>query len=434
MLIRHFMGTSRRELLKAVAAFAAGAVVGSGATYVALQSIKTAVEKTATTTTAEAPKTAAGLPKMKVHFIYVGPIGDYGWTHAHEVGRRYLESMLCPDPGKWCIVETSYTENVPEDQAYTYIKRAVSEGAHLVFTTSYGFMDGTKKAAAENPDRFFAHCSGYFKDVDEWRRLANFAEYFIDLYEAYYLNGVVAGRITKTNKLGYVAAFLIPEVIRHMNAFLIGAREANPKVTMDVIQLGAWYNPEGARKAATTLVETSGADVLAFTEDSPTVLQTAEDYQKRGRTVWSFSHYSDMSQYGPKAHLTGQVVNWGPLYVEMTIRAYLAWVSGMKSIWSEWPPERPRDYWWSMKNAYAYYDHGKNPADVILPLNPAVPAEVKNYVEQLRREIIEGVWDPFTGPVRDMKGVVRVPERRRLSKDELYNMDWFVEGYGQLPS
>jgi nucleoside-binding protein len=433
MLIRRFMGTSRRELLKAVAAFAAGAVVGSGATYVALQSIKTAVEKTATTTTAEAPKTAAGLPKMKVHFIYVGPIGDYGWTHAHEVGRRYLKSMLCPDPGKWCIVETSYTENVPEDQAYTYIKRAVSEGAHLVFTASYGFMDATKKAAAENPDRFFAHCSGYFKDVDEWQRLANFAEYFIDLYEAYYLNGVVAGRITKTNKLGYVAAFLIPEVIRHMNAFLI-APGGEPQGHHGRHPARRLVRPRGGAESRHHPDRDSGADVLAFTEDSPTVLQTAEDYQKRGRTVWSFSHYSDMSQYGPKAHLTGQVVNWGPLYVEMTIRAYLAWVSGVKSIWSEWPPERPRDYWWSMKNAYAYYDHRKNPADVILPLNPAVPAEVKDYVEQLRREIIEGVWDPFTGPVRDMKGVVRVPERRRLSKDELYNMDWFVEGYGQLPS
>ena len=139
-----------------------------------------------------------------------------------------------------------------------------------------------------------------------------------------------------------------------MNAFLIGAREVNPKVTMDVVQLGAWYNPEGARKAATALVEASGADVLAFTEDSPTVLQTAEDYQRRGQAVWSFSHYSDMSQFGPRAHLTGQVVNWGPLYVEMVIRAYLAWVSGEVSIWSEWPPERPRDYWWSMKNAYVY--------------------------------------------------------------------------------
>ena len=110
-----------------------------------------------------------------------------------------LKSVLCPDPEKkkWCIVETSYTDNVPEDQAYTYIKRAISEGAHMAFTTSYGFMDATKQAAKENPDRFFAHCSGYFKDVDEWQSLPNFAEYFIDPYEAYYLNGLVAGKMTK---------------------------------------------------------------------------------------------------------------------------------------------------------------------------------------------------------------------------------------------
>ncbi|ABL88151.1 nucleoside-binding protein [Pyrobaculum islandicum DSM 4184] len=432
------MATNRRDWLKIVASFVVGAVLGSGGTYLALQSIKSTVERSTasatTTNVREAARTTTGLPKMKIHFIYVGPIGDYGWTYAHEMGRRYLEKKLCPNPNKLCIVETAYTENVPEDQAYVYIKRAVSDGAHMVFTTSYGFMDATKKAAREYPDRFFAHCSGFFKDQDEWAALPNFAEYFIDLYEAYYLNGIVAGKMTKTNKLGYVAAFLIPEVIRHMNAFLIGAREVNPKVTMDVIQLGSWYNPQGAKKAAITLVESNGADVLAFTEDSPTVLQTAEDYQKQGRTVWSFSHYSDMSQYGPKAHLTGQIVNWGPLYVEMAIRAYLAWVSGEMSIWSEWPPERPRDYWWSMKNSYTYYDYRRNPADIILPLNSAVPDDVKTYVEQKRKEIIEGVWDPFTGPVRDIKGVVRVPDRKRLSKDELYNMDWFVEGYGQLPT
>ncbi|ACB40241.1 BMP family ABC transporter substrate-binding protein [Pyrobaculum neutrophilum] len=431
------MSASRREWLKAVAAFAAGAIVGSGASYLALQSVKTAVEKTATTRPAEAttaPSTAAGLPKMKIHFIYVGPIGDYGWTHAHDVGRKYLESALCPDPKKWCIVETSYTEKVPEGEAYDYIKRAVADGANMVITTSYGYMDATKKAARDYPDRFFAHCSGEFKSQDERASLPNFAEYFIDLYEAYYLNGIVAGRMTKTNKLGYVAAFLIPEVIRHMNAFLLGAREVNPKVTMDVVQLGEWYSPERAKKAAVALVESNGADVLAFTEDSPTVLQTAEEYQRRGKAVWSFSHYSDMSNYGPKAHLTGQVVNWGPMYVEMAIRAYLAWVSGETALWSEWPPERPRDYWWSMKNSYRYYDYKKNPTDIILPLNPAVPEEVKAYVEKRRAEVIEGVWDPFTGPIKDMKGVLRVADRMRLSKDDLYNMDWFVEGYGQLPT
>ena len=428
------MSASRREWLKAVASFAVGAIVGSGATYAALQSIGRAVEKVATTSpTATVAPSQAGLPKMKAYFIYVGPVGDYGWTYAHDRGRRFAERALCPSE-RWCIVETKYVESVPEDQAYTYVKRAVQEGAHIVFTTSYGFMDGTKQAAKEFSDRFFAHCSGYFASPEEWAQLKNFAEYFIDLYEAYYLNGIVAGKMTKTNKLGYVAAFpKLPEIIRHMNAFLIGAREVNPKVEMDVVELGAWYAPDKARSAAVNLVE-AGADVLAFTEDSPTVLQVADEYQQRGKAVWSFSHYSDMSKYGPRAHLTGQVVNWGPLYVEMLIRAYLAWVSGDITLWSEWPPERPRDYWWSMKNAYAGYGHDKNPADIILPLNSAVPEEVRRYVDQRRREIIEGVWDPFTGPIRDREGRLKVPERRRLSKDELYNMDWYVEGYGKLPA
>ncbi|MEM5826515.1 MAG: BMP family ABC transporter substrate-binding protein [Pyrobaculum sp.] len=423
---------TRRDWLKTVASFAIGAAVGAGATYTALQSIKSVVDKT-TTPPMETPRTEAGLPKIKVHFIYVGPVGDYGWTYAHDQGRRYLEKTLCPSP-KWCIVETTYTESVPEDQAYTYIKRAVEQGAHVVFTTSYGFMDATKKAAAEYPNRIFAHCSGYFTDWDEWARLKNFAEYFIDLYEAYYLNGIVAGRMTKTNRLGYVAAFAkLAEVVRHMNAFLLGAREVNPNVTMDVIELGSWYAPEAARKAATALIETRGVDVLAFTEDTPTVLQVAEEYQARGRSVWSFSHYSDMTRYGPRAHLTGQIVNWGPLYVEMVIRAYLALISGEMSIWSEWPPERPRDYWWSMKNAFVRYDYTKNPSD-IMPLSQVVPIEVRQYVEERRREIIEGVWDPFTGPIRDREGRLRVADRKRLSKDELYNMEWYVEGYSQLPS
>lgn len=417
---------SRRDWLKAVASFAAGAIVGSGATYLALQTLQRAVEKPPAVTT-----TPAGFPKMKAYFIYVGPVGDYGWTYGHDRGRRYLEKALCPSP-KWCVVETRYIESVPEAEAATYIKKAIDDGANLVYTTSYGFMDATKEAARRHPDIFFAHCSGYFASLKEWEELKNFAEYFIDLYEAYYLNGLVAGAMTKTDKLGYVAAFTIPEVIRHMNAFLIGARERNPKVTMDVIELGSWYNPDGAKKAATALVE-SDADVLAFTEDSPTVLQVAEDYQKRGKAVWSFSHYSDMRQYGPTAHLTGQIVNWGPLYVEMTIRAYLAWISGEVGVWGEWPPERPRDYWWSMKNAYANYDHTRNPADVILPLSSAIPEDVRGYVERRRREVIEGVWDPFTGPIKDIDGKVRVPERMRLSKDELYDMTWYVEGYSRRP-
>lgn len=415
--------TTRRDLLKLIPTFLAGFAVG-GVTIREL--MPKVVEKYG-----EAPKVekakreageVAGIPKFKVAFIYVGPIGDMGWTHGHDRGRKFAERALP-------FVEAAYVESVPETEVMRYIDKFVDEGYHMVFTTSFGYMKPTKEAARRHGDRFFAHCSGYLEPGDP----QNFAEYFIDLYEAYYLNGLAAGAMTKSGTLGYVAAFLIPEVIRHINAFVLGAREVSPRASLDIIEIGAWYNPDMARKAAETLIG-EGADVLAFTEDSSTVLQVAEEYQRKGRPVWSFSHYSNMYKFGPRAHLTGQLVNWGPMYVELIVRAYVAWITGVLEVWSEWPPERPRDYWWSMKQSTPHFDWTKNPSDIYTPLNEAIPSEMRSYVLKRRGQIMEGVFDPFTAPVRDREGSVRVPidektgKGIRLGKDELYGMEWFVEG------
>ena len=214
------------------------------------------------------------LGTLKAGFIYVGPIGDYGWSHAHDQGRLYVEN-------KYDWLETVYLESVPEDQTENRVDYLVNEqGCDVIFTTSFGFMDPTITAAASHTDTIFFHCSGY-------KRAANVGTYFADFYQLYYLNGLMAGALTNTGKIGYVAAFPIPELIRHINAFELGAQEANASVECEVRWLLTdWYDPVAARSAAESLIA-AGADILAFTEDSPTVLEVAEDNEG----VYDFSHY-----------------------------------------------------------------------------------------------------------------------------------------------
>ncbi|MGB9631585.1 MAG: BMP family ABC transporter substrate-binding protein, partial [Candidatus Methanodesulfokora sp.] len=196
-------------------------------------------------------------------FIYVGPIGDYGWTHAHDQGRKYVEKEF-----PW--LKTMYAESVAEADTAKYIEDMLAKGADVIFTTSFGFMDPTLEEAKKHPDKIFFHCSGY-------KRAPNMGTYFAEFYQLYYLNGLMAGALTKTNKIGYVAAYTIPEVVRHINAFAIGAKEVNPNVKVYVRELHAWYDPTKAREAAEALIA-EGVDVLAFTEDSPTVVQVAEEH------------------------------------------------------------------------------------------------------------------------------------------------------------
>ncbi|MEM1680822.1 MAG: BMP family ABC transporter substrate-binding protein [Sulfolobales archaeon] len=187
--------------------------------------------------------------------MYVGPIGDYGWSHAHDVGRRYIETVFKDK------VETYYVESVEEPKVYDVLKKLVGEGYKVIFTTSFGFMDGTLQAAKEFPNVIFFHCSGY-------KRWYNMGTYFADLYQLYYLNGLMAGALTKSGKVGYVAAHPIPEVVRHINAFALGVKEVNPNAKVYVVWIHAWYDPPKARAAAESLIA-QGVDVLAFTEDSP---------------------------------------------------------------------------------------------------------------------------------------------------------------------
>ncbi len=469
---------SRRELLKLGVTAAVSAVLTGVAMHAYYVGLEAEVEKLR-----EKLKEAVAIsrvPKMKVGFIYVGPIGDFGWTFGHERNRLYLEERLGP------LVETYYIESVPEPEVGARIDELVGKGCKLIFTTSFGYMPGTQEAAARYRDVFFAHCSGYLSK----KTPPNMIEYFIDLYEAYYLCGILAGAMTRTNRVGYVPAHLIPEVIRHINAFTIGVLEGASLVGKDPDKvevivarpLGAWYAPDKAREAAESLIA-MGCDVLAFTEDSPSVLQTAERHWERGEWVWSFSHYSDMHAYGPHACLSGQLVNWGPLVTEIAIRAMTVWLMSEVykiarledaiRLWTDWPTESPRDYWWSMhKSAYYTYVYGVgkrvfelkldvsfrriktrggvevyepiNPVD-IYPINPRVPERVRRYVLKRREQIMLNKIDPFGPPIRNMEtgrviledivsenGRIIVRAGERLSKDELYSMSVFVKGVKRL--
>ncbi len=362
--------------------------------------------------------------KLKACFIYVGPIGDYGWSHAHNEGRLFVENQF-----PW--LETAYAEAVPEADAERFLDRfVVEEGCDVVFTTSFGFMDGTIAAANKYPDTIFFHCSGF-------KRAPNSGTYFVDFYQLYYLNGLMAGALTKSGKVGYVGAHPIPEVVRHIDAFTLGVREANPDATVDVRWLFAWYDPAKAREAAEALIA-DGADVLAFTEDSPTVVQVGQEYVEKGEPVYTFSHYSPMEEFGPDSAVSGQLVDWGIVYQDILMKIYLG-------VYNNQNLENV-DYWWLMREKGAIlggsFEHSINPkfedALKAVQITDAMLGELSVYdlvmkrVEQMTDPAM--LFDPFTGPINDQDGVERVAAGHRMSLGELLIMDWFVEGnVGSIP-
>lgn len=390
----------RREFLKTASAGIAGLAVGGAGGYLAAPArleekrVEVPVER-----------------KLKAGFVYVGPVGDFGWTFGHDRGRKYAAQRL-----PW--LDTVFIESVPEPEAGGAIDRLVAEGANVIFTTSFGFMDPTIEAAKKHPNVLFEHCSGF-------KRAPNVGTYFAEFYQLYYLNGMAAGAVTKTNKLGYVAAHPIPEVIRHINAFVLGAKSVNPDIEATVVWLFSWFDPGKTREATVGLVETKNADVVAYTEDTPTTLQVAQEYTDRGRPVWSFSHYSEMMQYGPKAHLTGQIVNWGVMYEQILAKAYAgAWSS--EDLW--WRIGDMMPIRWRQPPERSTAEKADGSAVNLAPLSPAIPSNVRQLILQRYEEMKELMFEPFTGPISDQDGKPRVPAGQRLGYDELWSMDWFVEG------
>ncbi|GAB4397370.1 MAG: hypothetical protein OHK0048_05440 [Rhodoferax sp.] len=250
---------------------------------------------------APAPVASAPAPKpepLKIAFAYVGPVGDGGWSFAHDNGRKAIEKEFGDK------VVTSFVENVPESaDAERVLRDMASQGNKLIFGTTFGYMEPMLKVAADNPGVKFEHATGY-------KQSTNMRTYDSRTYEGAYMAGVIAGKMSKTGTLGVVASIPIPEVIRNINSFTLGAQSSNPKIKTKVVWVNAWFDPPKETEAATSLIN-GGADVLFQNTDSPAVLKTAEAKGKR-----AFGWDSDMTAYGPKAHLASSVINWGPYYIK----------------------------------------------------------------------------------------------------------------------
>ena len=328
----------------------------------------------------EAPAPAPKPEPLKIAFAYVGPVGDGGWTFAHDNARKALEKEFGDK------IATSFVENVPESaDAERVIRDMASQGNKVIFGTTFGYMETMMKLAPEFKDVKFEHATGY-KTADNMRT------YDSRTYEGAYMNGVIAGAMTKSNVIGVVASVPIPEVIRNINSFTMGAQSVNPKIKTKVVWVNEWFNPPKETEAATSLIN-AGADVLMQNTDSAAVLKTAEEKGKR-----AFGWDSDMSAYGPKAHLGSAVINWTPYYIKATKDALEGtWTTG--------------GVWWGVKEG----------AIDLVSIAEDVPADTKAKVEAIKAGLKDGSFSIWKGPLVDNTG------KTILKKDEIAD-DKFLSG------
>jgi simple sugar transport system substrate-binding protein len=336
--------------------------------------------------------TAIAAEPLKAAFVYVGPVGDGGWTFAHDLGRKAMEKALA---GK---VVSTIVENVPESgDAERVIRDLAANGNKLIFTTSFGYMDSTLKVAKSFPKVEFYHATGF-------KSAPNVTIYNSRMYEPAYLAGIIAGHMSKSGKLGVVASFPIPEVVRNINAYTMGARTVNPAITTKVVWVSTWYDPTKERQAAEALIG-QGVDVLIQNTDSSAPLQTAQD-----KGVYAFGWDSDMSAYGPKAHLASAIEIWGGYYT----KAAEAAVAGKPL---------KQTVWGGIKE-------GMND---LVNINPIVPEAARKQVADKRAEIAAGKL-VFTGPIKAQDGSMKVAAGKSLTDKEIDSINWYVEGVeGQLP-
>ncbi|NLB52835.1 MAG: BMP family ABC transporter substrate-binding protein [Syntrophomonadaceae bacterium] len=330
--------------------------------------------------------------KFKVGFIYIGTPGDAGWTFAHDQGRKYLVEQI-PE------IETVYLELVPEGaDAERSIEQLAQEGCNIIVANSFGYGDAMLEVAKRYPEITFLHCSGL-------ESAENVGTFFGRIYQARYLSGMVAGAMTKNNTIGYAAAFPIPEVIRGINAFTLGAQAVNPDVKVKVVWSLTWVDAVQEKAAADRLIE-AGCDLLAQHADTPAVQQAAE-----AAGIYSIGYNSDMRSFAPNANLTGPVWNWGPYYVK-TVKAV------MDGTW------KPEEYWGGLEDEIVD----------LATISDKVPAEVIAQVEAKKQEMSNKEWDVFTGPITDQDGNVRVQEGQKLTDEEMLALDWFVAGVEGSPN
>ncbi|MEJ6001120.1 BMP family ABC transporter substrate-binding protein [Paucibacter soli] len=346
---------------------------------------------------ASASATTSKPEPLKIAFAYVGPVGDGGWTFAHDNGRKAVEKEFGDK------VVTSFVEKVPEAaDAERVFRDMVGQGNKLIFGTTFGYMEPMLKVAADSKDVKFEHATGY-KQADNQRT------YDSRTYEGAYMAGVVAGKMSKSGTLGVVGSIPIPEVIRNINSFTLGAQTSNPKVKVKVVWVNEWFNPPKETEAAQSLIN-GGADVLMQNTDSSAVLQTAE---KNGK--YAFGWDSDMTAYGPKAHLASAVINWGPYYVK-AVRDALD---------GKWSAGAGAHSWWGVKEG----------AIDLVSLNEAVPADTKAQIETIKAGLKDGSFAIWKGPIVGQDG------KEILKKDELADdkflsgINFYVKGVeGKVPS
>jgi len=332
--------------------------------------------------------------KVKVGFVYIGSATDKGYTYAHDQGRLYLEKKLGDK------VEVIYQENVSDadNSSVAVMQSFIDQGCSVIFATSYGYMDYMYDLAKEHPDVKFLHCSGY-KSSD------NMLNYFGRIYQPRYLSGIVAGMKTETNKIGYVAAYPIPEVIRGINAFTLGVRSVNPDATVEVVWTSTWYDPATEKSAAVALLD-NGCDVIAQHQDTTGPQQAAQDKGK-----WSIGYNCDTSDVATKSYMTAPIWNWGPYYADQV----------QKVIDGTWKPE---NYWGGLNDGIV----------ALAPLTENAPAGAQAKVDEAAAKIMSGEWDVFYGPINDQKGNLKVPAGSKFTEEEMLNINWFVEGViGTLP-
>ena len=347
---------------------------------------------------ADAPKAeAAPAPKpepLKIAFAYVGPVGDGGWTFAHDTGRKAAEKEFGDR------IKTSFVENVPESaDAERVIRDMASQGNKLIFGTTFGYMEPMLKLAPEFKDVKFEHATGY-------KSAANMRVYDVRAYEGAYVAGMIAGKMTKTNTLGFVASIPIPEVIRNINAFTLGAQSVNPKVRTKVVWINKWFDPGKEAEAATSLIN-GGADVLLQNTDSPAVLQTAE---KMGKLAFGWD--SDMTAYGPKAHLGSAIINWGPYYKKAIKEA-------LDGTW------KVETNWWGMKEG----------AIDLVAIGDMVPADVKKMAQDKMAEIKEEKFNVWTGPLMGNDGKEALAKDAKGDDKFIAGIMFYVKGVeGKVPT
>lgn len=324
---------------------------------------------------------------MKVGFVYVGPVGDYGWSYEHDRARQEVEKYF---GGK---VKTTYVEKVPEGaDAERVIRQLAQQGNNMIFTTSFGFMNPTEKVAKRFPNVYFEHATGY-------KRAKNLSTYVLRTYEGRYVSGIAAGMMTKTNTIGYIASFPIPEVIRDIDSVYMAAKSVNPDVKIKIMWVSTWYDPVKESEAANALID-QGVDVLIQHTDSPAPLMAAE---KRG--IKAVGQASDMSKFAPNAHMFSIQDNWAPHYIA-SIKAV------MDGTW------KPQDFWGGFAEDML----------VVASVNNNLPADVKAKIAETEAAIKAGTLKPFTGPIKDNQGNEVVAAGHSLTDEELAGVNWYVEG------